>query len=263
MHLANATVEWNKEAGPSLRRIGLGLGAVAGSAQPGQFVMLRVSSGPDPLLRRPFSIFRVHDDEVFEILFQVKGRGTAALARSRKGDELSVFGPLGNGFSIEASAKLHLLVGGGVGAAPMVFLASHGASQGLFTRENCLVVLGARNSDLIIGRDDVAGLPVRLAITTDDGSQGRQGTVMAPLEEALETSAGPACLYACGPSPMLRALASFADRPGLTAWASVEERMACGIGACRACVVKVGDTLSTACLEGPVFDLTSLHFEAP
>ncbi|WP_025321349.1 dihydroorotate dehydrogenase electron transfer subunit [Deferrisoma camini] len=219
-------------------------------AEPGQFVMLQVGEGIDPLLRRPFSIHRMDPltGGEFEVLFRVAGRGTSLLARRHVGDRVDVLGPLGRGFTLDAEAPV--LVGGGVGVAPLLFLAEAFLDRGVRPR----LVLGARSDRDLLCHGDFACLSVPCELVTEDGSLGRTGLVTTPLEHALREAGGAARVYACGPMPMLRAVADLCARHGVGCEVSLEAHMACGVGACLGCVVPAaGGGYLRVCKDGPVF----------
>jgi dihydroorotate dehydrogenase electron transfer subunit len=227
--------------------------AIGREARPGQFVMVKVADGTAPLLRRPLGI---HDADAngFELFFRIAGQGTEVLSRKSPGERLDIIGPLGRGFTIPAAAKgkFALLVGGGRGIAPLYFLARELAGAGA----RPLVLYGGRSlADIPLReRFERAGLEYRCS--TDDGSFGFAGfvTELAGLEIAGEK---PAVVYACGPDPMMKALAAIAAKHEVPAEFSLEAVMGCGIGACWGCVQRIrnesGDGWVKICEEGPVF----------
>jgi len=240
---------------------------VASRAQAGQFVHVLPTPRSeaevggwsfDPFLRRAFSIMDIEDDEI-TLLFRVEGRGTAALAKAREGDWIDLIGPLGRGFSLEHAAPFvtTLLVAGGVGVPPMVLTARRLAERDT----DIEVIIGARSSSevLCISRFEALGLAPR--VCTDDGSLGKQGRVDALLREALETNPQ-SRVMACGPWPMLRAVALLCAEKGVACQVSLEENMPCGVGVCNGCVVPTvacdddasGDYghYKRACVHGPV-----------
>jgi dihydroorotate dehydrogenase electron transfer subunit len=244
----------------------LELPEVARRVRPGQFLNVRVSNGLDPLLRRPISVCDVARNRV-RLVFRVVGRGTAMLARVRAGDELDVLGPLGRP-APELHRKDVLLCGGGIGTAPLLFLARR------LKRANRLqVVLGARSkAELLLVRAFRAlGLPVSLA--TDDGSAGHKGMVtelaetqckMQNAECKVQDGGGrsavsrqPSAVFACGPRPMLADLVKRLDP--IPIWGFVEERMGCGTGICYCCALpKKGGGHVRFCEEGPVVKLNEI-----
>ncbi|GAB4275270.1 MAG: dihydroorotate dehydrogenase electron transfer subunit [Deferrisomatales bacterium] len=227
-------------------------------AEPGQFAMLRVSDGLDPLLRRPFSIHRVVDPQAgeFEVLFRVVGTGTDRLSRVHVGDRVDALAPLGRGFRLDAGAPL--LVGGGVGVAPLLFLAEALLAEGARPK----LLLGARSDRDLLCHDDFACLAVPYAVATEDGSVGRPGLVTKLLEGELRGAPPGCCVYACGPVPMLAAVAGLCRARGVPCQVSLEAYMACGVGACLGCVVPAtrADYLRV-CKEGPVFDADEVDWE--
>jgi dihydroorotate dehydrogenase electron transfer subunit len=229
------------------------------AAEPGQFVMVKVSDGIDPLLRRPFSIHRVPGAESgeFEILFRAVGSGTRLLARAHLGDRLAVLAPLGRGFRV--SGRRPLLVGGGIGVAPLLFLAERFLERGARPK----LLLGGRRDRDILCHDDFACLAVPFALATEDGSLGEPGLVTRLLEKELARNGGADAVFACGPTPMLAAIAGICARAGVPCQLSMEAHMACGVGACLGCVVKGASVAYLrVCKEGPVFDAEELSWDA-
>jgi len=227
------------------------------AAQPGQFVMVRVSDGIDPLLRRPFSIHRMlsADSGEFEVLFRVVGAGTRLLARTHVGDQVEALAPLGRGFHLAEGRPL--LVGGGVGVAPLLFLAEALLKAGNTPK----LLLGGRADRDILCHDDFACLAVPFALATEDGSLGEPGLVTRLLERELQQGAGGTSVYACGPSPMLAAVAQLCREAGVPCQVSLEAYMACGVGACLGCVVPgTRETYLRVCKEGPVFDADEIDW---
>jgi len=221
------------------------------AAQPGQFAMVKVGEGMDPLLRRPFSIHRVTGGESgeFELLFRVVGAGTERLARVHVGDRVDVLAPLGRGF--RPQGRHPLLVGGGVGVAPLLFLAESLLQDGARPK----LLLGARADRDVLCHDDFRCLAVPYALATEDGSMGEPGLVTALLDRELQAGAEGVAVYACGPAPMLAAVARLCARAGVPCQVSLEAHMACGVGACLGCVVPgTSQPYLRVCKEGPVFD---------
>jgi dihydroorotate dehydrogenase electron transfer subunit len=220
---------------------------IARNTLPGQFVNIRVHTGNDPLLRRPFSVSRIADDRV-EILFNVVGAGTDILARKRPGDMLNVLGPLGVPYGVSGEFKVAILIAGGLGVAPMPILTDRLRSAG----KHVETFLGARSA-LHLAPDHLHNVHV----ATDDGSKGFHGTVVRLTEEYLkEHPANSAKIFACGPTRMLKAVSSFAASAGIECELSLEGEMACGIGICQGCPVeRVGTAKKYAlvCTEGPTF----------
>jgi dihydroorotate dehydrogenase electron transfer subunit len=225
--------------------------SIAKEALPGQFVNIKINNGFEPLLRRPLSIHRI-DGEIVEVLYEVVGKGTELLSQKKPREYLDVIGPLGNGFNYSASHLVHrssILVAGGMGVAPLVFLAekiSHLPPQ---------VLIGAKTKKHISCEKEFKDLGCSVKIATDDGSKGLRGRVTELLKSILlktQHSKLPT-LYACGPRPMLKEVSRISKEFKISAQISLEEHMACGIGACLGCAVKTINGYKRVCKEGPVF----------
>jgi dihydroorotate dehydrogenase electron transfer subunit len=241
---------------------------VARQAQPGQFVMLKTSAGLDPLLRRPFSIFEHLRDASgalvgLSILNKNVGVGTSLLFHARQGDRLSVLGPLGRPFVPVDPPRQAWMVAGGVGLAPFVTLAEALAER----RTPMTLFYGARSARDLYYASLFEQLGCTLVLATEDGTRGEAGRVTLPLQRALATlGQSPApMLYACGPTPMMRAVATLGASSNVPVSVSLEPAMGCGMGGCYSCVVPIRQGPSShfvrACLEGPVFDATTLVWD--
>lgn len=215
---------------------------IAETAYPGQFVMVYMNFCYRHLLPRPFSIFtRNRDKEEVSLLFAVKGQGTELMAAAEVGSLWKISGPLGSGFP--ALPEGSLLVAGGIGLAPLTFLAAS-------TEKPRTLIYGARTASQLICPPGVLDLPnLEVIEVTEDGTRGERGTAADLLLGLLP---GPPALFACGPGPMLRAVKTLCLHSGTPAWFSVEEKMACGIGACLGCAVQTPKGYSRVCREGPV-----------
>ncbi|MGQ9557605.1 MAG: dihydroorotate dehydrogenase electron transfer subunit [Desulfurispora sp.] len=268
----SCTVLEQRPAGADCYELTLLAPPVAAVARPGQFVHLvcRAPGSQDPLLRRPLSIFAANDRQgTVSLLYRVVGRGTAWLAALSPGTRVDLLGPLGHGFDLEQArgGEPVLLVAGGMGVAPLHFLAT--ALQSQLPAGQVIFYYGAATGRQLLLQDRLAALAGRLIICTDDGSRGRAGPVTAPLADNL--AAHPAgVIYSCGPRPMLEAVAALAARHNLPCQVSLEEKMACGVGACLGCACRTyrGDgqvgasgaggqespSYSLVCTDGPVFD---------
>jgi len=225
--------------------------AIGRDARPGQFVMVKVSEGSSPLLRRPLGIHDA-DRNGFELFFRVAGQGTEILSRKRPDERLDVIGPLGRGFTVASKGETAALVGGGRGIAPLFFLARALKASGA----RPVVFYGGRRLADIPLRDRLEKTGFELQCSTDDGSFGFAGFVTALVDKEL-ARVKPAIVYACGPDPMMKALAAITAKHGLAAEFSLESIMGCGIGACWGCVHRIrnenGDGWVKICEEGPVF----------
>ncbi|MDJ0782481.1 MAG: dihydroorotate dehydrogenase electron transfer subunit [Desulfosarcinaceae bacterium] len=259
-----ASVLWNAAVSEDVYHLGLTAPSDFGRARPGQFVMVRIPRAPGALLRRPFSIHKLIFDggrrvSGFELLYKTVGKGTHALINYRIGDTLPILGPLGSSFSANKPWRRVFLVAGGIGVAPMPFLADRLLAKRL-NPEDCHVFIGGQSAADLLCQDDFRALGVPLTLTTDDGSAGDQCLITHPVEAALDRSP-PDALFACGPMPMLACLAGFLEQRGIFAQVSVESMMACGMGACLGCALPVRDTHAPyrhACIDGPVFDLDQI-----
>lgn len=245
-------------------RIGFDCEEIAAEAHPGQFLMVRLMSPSwEYLLSRPFSFCRV-DGSRIELLFNVVGKGTRSLSEAKTGEILEILGPLGNGFSFEGVSRA-ILGGGGMGIAPLPFLASELAKRR--PAVNVTVLLGARTAASLCLLETFSALGARVEVATDDGAAGYKGLVTDLLEKELKSGKDDRLVvYACGPKPMLQTIARFTEEHSVPCQVSVEERMGCGVGACMACACKTRDEqgnehFKRVCLEGPVFDVAELIFD--
>jgi len=224
---------------------------------PGQFYMVEVNKGYDPLLKRAFSLFR-RTAEGIQLLYRVQGKGTEILRNLKEGAEVPILGPLGNGYPSPPAGSTPVVIAGGIGIASVYPLIEKLDGR-------ACVLYGARTGSDLFMLDELSGLSQELHLCTDDGSRGDKGTVADLLidlfapDSLLLTSA---VIYACGPRPMLHAVSKIASQKNITAYLSLEEHMACGIGACLGCVAKIkelgimgqAETYQRVCKEGPVFD---------
>lgn len=214
---------------------------------PGQFV--HVKCGDQRLLRRPISVCSCSEDspsDLLRLVFEVRGDGTDWLAHRTVGDKVDVMGLLGNGFTLSPTGR-YLLVGGGIGVPPML-----GCAQSAPGR--CDAVLGFRDKAHALLMDDFAPVCPTVAVATEDGSLGEKGFVTGPVEKLLKENHYDAVLC-CGPKPMLMAVARLAGAAGVSCQVSLEERMACGVGACLGCAVALTDgSMKHVCKDGPVFN---------
>ena len=229
--------------------------SAAKEAKPGQFIDVYVNDD-SKLLPRPISICEVKDDSL-RIVYRVVGGGTKIMSTYKEGDEIQITGPLGNGFDMKDGKAI--LVGGGIGIPPMVELAKNLSEK--IGKENVISVMGYRDEIFLV--DELEQFST-VVIATEDGSTGTKGTVIDALNE---NGVDGDVLYACGPIPMLKALKDWANEKGIECQISLEERMACGIGACLACVCKTKEKDEHSnvcnkriCKDGPVFDANEIDF---
>ncbi len=219
---------------------------IASESRPGQFVT--VCCGDEVLLRRPFSIHRVRDEHI-ELLFAQVGQGTRWLAARNKGEALDILGPLGNGFEIYPDSRNLLLAGGGIGIAPLIYLAEKAVSDGFSVK----LVIGAKTksglfSEVLQGAEIIQ--------ITEDGSAGEKGIITDMLPPLVEWADQ---IFTCGPVPMYNSMAGRSDEfKGKSVQILMEQVMACGVGACRGCAVTTHEGIKMVCCDGPVFELQQI-----
>ncbi len=227
---------------------------LAQSALPGQFLGV-YPKDKSTLLPRPISICEVREDKAaLRIVYRIAGQGTEEFSRYGRGDSIDILGVLGNGFPLDVSGKKVFLMGGGIGIPPMLQLAK--ALNAVTAKENIQIIVGYRDARTFL-REDLERFG-EVFIATEDGSVGTKGNVMHVVaQKGLSAE----LIYACGPMPMLRAVKEYASGAGVPAYISLEEHMACGVGACLGCVVKTKKIDSHShvhnariCTDGPVFE---------
>ena len=245
---------------------------MARAIRPGQFLMIRPAIGNDPLLGRPFALYQTaeHRDGApgaVEVVYLVIGRGTRALARLRAGDEVTTWGPLGNGFGPPPTAGPVVFVAGGIGQTPFLALGQswlgrvgYGEEGGAGAPkvESATMLYGVRSKEYAAGLDDFATSGIAVDLATDDGSIGHRGFVTDLLRRRIDRGDRPAHVVGCGPPAMLAALAKIVADHGIPCDLSLENHMACGFGVCFSCVAPIhqpdGTTdLRRVCVEGPIF----------
>ncbi len=281
----SAEIIYNRRIKKGYFEIALSAPAIAKTASAGQFVNIRVSGGLEPLLRRPLSIHRVgqkskvknqKSKECIVMLYESVGKGTEILSQRRPGEFLDIIGPLGNGFVYEgrgatppaagqADERRIVLVAGGMGTAPLVFLAERLSKR--WTKDDgrrTIVLIGARTKEAVLCEQEFKKLGCEVRIATDDGSRGFKGYVSELLKQGLSTiDYRPSTIYACGPKLLLKEISRISLEQNIPAQLSLESHMACGIGACMGCVIKTRDEgrgtrdefkYKRVCKEGPVFE---------
>jgi dihydroorotate dehydrogenase electron transfer subunit len=251
--LHKAIILHHKSAGRGYYRLVLKAPETAAAARPGQFVMLRVTENLDPLLARPFGISSIPTKSSIEIVYRIAGRGTELLTRREAGESLSLLGPLGKGFPMPGKGVTPVLVGGGSGFPPLHFLAQRTGMLSHF-------FIGSRNKECLPPASIIESfreVTSKVHVATEDGSMGVQGMSTDILNAFLTKTEKKThlALYACGPHAMLAAVSRIASEHAIPCYVSMEERMACGLGACMGCSIpmKAGG-YKRACKEGPVFD---------
>jgi len=220
--------------------------------EPGQFVQVRVDNAPNTFLRRPFSVYDVdYEKNILYLLIQIVGEGTRVLSGLKNEEKLNLVYPLGNSFSIPEGEKA-LLIGGGVGVAPLMLLGRWLKDQ----KKEPVFLFGFRNSGLIVDID-LFNRFGKVYIATDDGSAGEKG-VVTQHSFLREVSGDISVVYTCGPEIMMKAVALWAENNGIPCEASLETYMACGIGACLCCAQETVHGISHVCTDGPVFNSKEL-----
>jgi dihydroorotate dehydrogenase electron transfer subunit len=275
---AKAEILLNQEIAPLHFKMILYIKRLNEQIRPGQFLHIRAGSGYDPLLRRPISIHRISTGHnIVEILYKIIGEGTQLMSRRSKGTFLDVIGPLGNGFRVPKGQSNFILVAGGMGVAPLVCLADQLAT---YRKKTITAILGARDAASIVCAKEFQEIGARVIIVTEDGSRGLRGlatTALRDIVEQFDIRKTPQSrrkhktrimtigeyvpevgLYACGPLGMMESVANTARHYSIQAQGSLEERMACGVGACLGCAINTVRGYERVCKEGPVFDLSDI-----
>ncbi len=233
---------------------------VAVQGLPGQFAHIKVNSDQksyDPLLRRPFSFFDINKEKgIIEIVYCAVGRGTRILSTQKKGFNLDILGPLGKNFNYNLNGKNILIVGGGMGIAPLYYL-----TKKLVTKNQVKVLLGGNSKDdIYFFIKHFTNLKLSIEYATIDGSKGYQGTV-TDLWENEVNSKEIDFIFSCGPVAMLKKIKKIAGEQNIPGQVSLEERMGCGIGVCLSCICKTENGNARVCKEGPVFSLKEVIFD--
>jgi dihydroorotate dehydrogenase electron transfer subunit len=231
---------------------------IAKEARPGQFVMVRCSK--ETILPRPFSIHRVENGQI-ALLFQVVGKGTAWLSQLKKCDTLDIFGPLGNGYTIKPESKNLLLVAGGMGIAPLHFLAETAAGMD----KKVTIIMGARTGKCLLPVN--AGQPLydkgmmpasfQCLNATEDGSEGFKGLATQLIPHYIKNIDQ---VFACGPTVMYRTMMQMPELKNINVQISMEIMMGCGAGVCYGCTIKTKKGLKQVCKDGPVFDMGEVEW---
>ena len=258
-----ASIRENCEVAPGYWRMRLEVPALAEAFLPGQFFQLRIrSDGSGPFLRRPFAPAEMFVDGL-SFVYAVVGAGTRMMTGLMRGARVNVIAPLGKGYALADLGEEVVLMGGGCGGPSLGPLTWNLAQRGVGTT----VILGARSSCGLLSREYLERQARSMVVATDDGSEGTQGTVVNALDELFANGKRIDRIYACGPMPMLREIARVAAARDIFCEVSLEERMACGFGACVGCVVETktpsGETaFRRVCHDGPVFDASTIKWDA-
>ncbi len=278
MYQIKAKIILNKKIIPEHYKICLDAPEIAGEAKPGQFVHIRAREGYDPLLRRPFSIHKSQGEKI-EILYKVVGKGTQLLSRKKIGKKIDILGPLGQGFKVNPGLEKVILVAGGIGVAPLYFLAERLAGYTHWKAEkgskrqsiindssinknqlDILVLLGAETKEKILCLEDFKNLNVKIEIATEDGSESFKGLVSDLFFQLLSKESQVNLVCACGPALMLKRIAELNYRYKIPCQVSLEQRMGCGIGACLGCTIKGQTGYLRVCRNGPVFEADEIQW---
>ena len=244
--------------------------------EPGQFIMLRISHQVDPLLRRPFGVYKTfgqgarNKKQGIEIIYKVVGKGTKLMTDLKADDTVDILGPLGNGFPLDLGKKDIIMVAGGIGIAPFYLLAKSYQLSAISSK----LLFGGRGKDDLPGLEDFQKMDSTMDISTEDGSIGKKGLVTDLLKKEL-LKKGNHIVYACGPKGMLKEVAGIAEKADVPCYVSLDNAMACGIGACLGCAVKIRNQESEVrsqksktfgpykmvCSDGPVFDAREIAWK--
>jgi dihydroorotate dehydrogenase electron transfer subunit len=273
-----ARIEINKPISPSVYYLELSLAKIPAELKPGHFVHIRLLGTTDPLLRRPLSVNRIVEHKIknkirknIGIIYKTVGKGTNLLKEMAIGEQVDVLGALGNGFNLDCLRPKQpiIFVSGGMGIAPLVFLAQTLSAAKLKPRITALVGMDTKKH--LVCCNDLKQFGCEVKISTDDGSKGFKGYVSVLLENylaKLKPEQLKPYIYACGPKPMLKAVGMVADKFAVAGQVSLDEMMGCGIGACLGCVIKTRDpkdaqqlVYKRICKDGPVFDINEIIWE--
>jgi dihydroorotate dehydrogenase electron transfer subunit len=259
------SIEFNRQIATGIWLLGFRSEGLASLAKPGQFLMIRIGRGVslDPLLRRPFSVHGIGEGNTILILYQIVGRVTSLLSLVRENEQISVIGPLGKGFRLPGPKGRAILVAGGMGLAPMFFLAQ---ALPLEVRCTAKMLLGFSTSQEVVRIHQMKDLGLDLSLATEDGSMGFRGTVTELFEQSIDRDlAEKPIIYACGPNPMLKKIVHGAKRLSISCYVSLESYMACGLGICLGCAIKAGRNQDSeyyyVCKDGPVFSSEMIDWE--
>ena len=237
---------------------------------PGQFVMIRIAGLNDPFLSRPISIYsfsRGRDCCTIELLYRVVGKGTQVLAGLIEGSQVEINGPLGNGFEIKSVKKNIVFISGGIGIAPLSLLIETLRQRADYSSSAMIMYPGFQNIFTIVGLDKMRNYCRDINVCTDDGTMGRKGLVTQIFQKDMKKfMPDNTSIFACGPKGMLKSLSKILNKNKYSCQVSLEERMACGTGACMGCAVAVKDkkgalTYKRVCVDGPVFNLADVIWE--
>jgi dihydroorotate dehydrogenase electron transfer subunit len=265
----NGTVVKNKEICAGHFLLSVKLAESFKTPMPGQFVMTREPGRIDPLLGRPFGVYHFERSEnkaTVEILYKVVGKGTLLLSRLREGDFVEVLGPYGRAFDVYPEAGRVVFICGGIGVAPITYLASHYRRRSGARNVKLVCYYGANTAENLVGIEKIKDIMSEVFISTDDGSAGFHGLITERFSEDISScDPGSSKIYACGPRSMLKQLSELLAENSVSCQILMEERMACGVGACLGCTVLLNDVEgigehARACIDGPVFNIRDIRW---
>lgn len=242
------TIESNTKVNGKYYKLTFRSKPLASKVLPGQFLNVQIIPGAkDPFLRRPFSYYRTGPNGLVEVMYEILGKGTEILSGKKRGDELKVMGPLGRPFTGKLKNKRkRILVAGGVGVPPLVFLAEKYGTDYL--------LIGTKSKNEVLPKKELGRVRAEILYSTDDGSYGTEGFVTELLDDVIEKEEGEGLyIQTCGPTAMMRSVMNIARKYGIPGEASLDKSMACGVGACLGCMVKTHKGWTPSCTEGPVF----------
>lgn len=255
-YLLKSPIVKNQKIAPEHFELILKAPEIAKTGKPGQFVQIKITDDLNPLLPRPFSLSDADAKTgCIAVIYKIIGKGTQILSQRRKGEILTVTGPLGNGFWLEPNVKHVALIAGGTGIGPILFLA-----KTLYNSYYIFAFLGARSKNLLCGYEQLKNYCEQIFCSTDDGSYGRQGFVTDLIEDKCQKLKIDQ-IIAVGPILMMKKVVSIAQKLLIPSLVSLEERMACGFGICMGCAIKLADDKHhLACCDGPVFKGEDINF---
>ena len=254
-----ALITANEQVGPGLFEMEFAAPAMTEACQAGQFLHIKVGSIYEPLLRRPISIYDINQNSGrIKLLYKVAGKGTKAICALQASDTIDIIGPLGKGFTIPAKTSRVVLAGGGIGVAPLLYLARVLLNNG----SKAVVYYGADDKLQLAALNRFMEMGLEIKTATRDGSQGYHGLITDCIKETLVPS-NTDFIYTCGPEIMMAQVADYAQKHSISGEASLEEYMACGVGACLGCARKLkssDENYVKICKDGPVFSFNGLEF---
>jgi len=262
----SATILANAEVAPEHYLMTLAVSGAFRDARPGQFVMLRPAGRGFPFLGRPLGIYSLAEygnGARIEILYRAAGKGTKVISTLCAGDRIEILGPLGNRFELRPGMKTAVLMAGGIGIAPLVFLAENLRANAPPEGLKMILYIGARDSASLLAIDRMKNFGAEVRVSTDDGSAGYRGPVTDLFRKDLASfDASKTEVFVCGHNPMLKRVSEMIEHQPFPCQVLMEERMACGMGACLGCTIEVrtpsGVEYRQVCADGPVFDLRSI-----